>query len=209
MRILYGTGNKAKVEAMRKIIRIHGFDVELLTTKDVGFDKEIVEDGTTFEENSEIKANAIKEFCKENNINDVLVLTDDAGLCVDALNGEPGVYTGRYAGDHATQIENIDKLLGKMKDLEGDQRKATFVCVLTMILENGEKIVARGECFGTIAKEHGVLGGLTYGPVFVPQGFDKPMNDLDEEEFASVHNHRDLAALEIMSKLKELGYGNN
>ena len=209
MRILYGTGNKAKVEAMRKIIRIHGFDVELLTTKDVGFDKEIVEDGTTFEENSEIKANAIKEFCKENNINDVLALTDDAGLCVDALNGEPGVYTGRYAGDHATQIENIDKLLGKMKDFEGDQRKATFVCVLTMILENGEKIVARGECFGTIAKEHGVLGGLTYGPVFVPQGFDKPMNDLDEEEFASVHNHRDLAALEIMSKLKELGYGNN
>ena len=209
MRILYGTGNKAKVEAMRKIIRIHGFDVELLTIKDVGFDKEIVEDGTTFEENSEIKANAIKEFCKENNINDVLVLTDDAGLCVDALNGEPGVYTGRYAGDHATQIENIDKLLGKMKDFEGDQRKATFVCVLTVILENGEKIVARGECFGTIAKEHGVLGGLTYGPVFVPQGFDKPMNDLDEEEFASVHNHRDLAALEIMSKLKELGYGNN
>ena len=209
MRILYGTGNKAKVEALRKIIRIHGFDVELLTIKDVGFDKEIVEDGTTFEENSEIKANAIKEFCKENNINDVLVLTDDAGLCVDALNGEPGVYTGRYAGDHATQIENIDKLLGKMKDFEGDQRKATFVCVLTMILENGEKIVARGECFGTIAKEHGVLGGLTYGPVFVPQGFDKPMNDLDEEEFASVHNHRDLAALEIMSKLKELGYGNN
>ena len=209
MRILYGTGNKAKVEAMRKIIRIHGFDVELLTTKDVGFDKEIVEDGTTFEENSEIKANAIKEFCKANNINDVLVLTDDAGLCVDALNGEPGVYTGRYAGDHATQIENIDKLLGKMKDFEGDQRKATFVCVLTMILENGEKIVARGECFGTIAKEHGVLGGLTYGPVFVPQGFDKPMNDLDEDEFASVHDHRDLAALEIMSKLKELGYGNN
>ena len=209
MRILYGTGNKAKVEAMRKIIRIHGFDVELLTTKDVGFDKEIVEDGTTFEENSEIKANAIKEFCKENNINDVLVLTDDAGLCVDALNGEPGVYTGRYAGDHATQIENIDKLLGKMKGFEGDQRKATFVCVLTMILENGEKIVARGECFGTIAKEHGILGGLTYGPVFVPQGFDKPMNDLDEDEFASVHNHRDLAALEIMSKLKELGYGNN
>ena len=206
MKILYGTGNKAKVEAMRKIIKIHGFDVELLTTKDVGFDKDIVEDGTTFEENSEIKANEIKKFCLENNINDVLVLTDDAGLCVDALNGEPGVYTGRYAGEHATQEENIAKLLGNMNGFEGDKRKATFVCVLTMILENGEKLVARGECFGTIAKEHGVLGGLTYGPVFVPQGFDKPMNDLDEDEFASVHNHRDLAALEIMKKLKELGY---
>lgn len=208
MRILYGTGNKAKVEAMRKIIRIHGLDIELLTTKDVGFDQEIVEDGTTFEENSEIKANAIKEYCINNNINDVLVLTDDAGLCVEALNGEPGVYTGRYAGEHATQIENINKLLGNMKDLDGDDRKATFVCVLTMILENGEKIVARGECFGTIAKEHGALGGLTYGPVFVPFGFDKPMNDLDEDEFAHVHNHRDLAAIEIMGKLKELGYLN-
>ena len=206
MRILYGTGNKAKVEAMRKIIRIHGLDVDLLTTKDVGFDQEIVEDGTTFEENSEIKANAIKEYCIKNNINDVLVLTDDAGLCVDALNGEPGVYTGRYAGEHATQIENINKLLGNMKGLEGDDRKATFVCVLTMILESGEKIVARGECFGTIAKEHGVLGGLTYGPVFIPIGFDKPMNDMDEIEFAAVHNHRDLAMEEIFKKLKELGY---
>ena len=208
MRILYGTGNKAKVEAMKKIIRIHGLDIELLTTKDVGFDQEIVEDGTTFEENSEIKANAIKEYCELNNINDVLVLTDDAGLCVDALNGEPGVYTGRYAGEHATQEENIGKLLGNMKDLDGDNRKATFVCVLTMILENGEKIVARGECFGTIAKKPGVLGGLTYGPVFVPKGFDKPMNDLNEDEFAHVHNHRDLAAMEIIGKLKELGYFN-
>ena len=206
MKILYGTGNKAKVEAMRKIIKNNGFDVELLTTKDVGFDKDIVEDGLTFEENSEIKADAIKEFCIEKNINDVLVLTDDAGLCVDALNGEPGVYTGRYAGEHATQIENINKLLTNMKDFDGDKRKATFVCVLTMVLENGEKIVARGECFGTIAKEHGTLGGLTYGPLFIPQGFDKPMNDLNEDEFASVHNHRDLAAIEIMAKLKALGY---
>ena len=207
MKILYGTGNKAKVEAMKKIIRLNNFDVELLTTKDVGFDKDIVEDGTTFEENSEIKAKAIKEFCIENNINDVLVLTDDAGLCVDALNGEPGVYTGRYAGENPTQIENITKLLNSMKEYTNlEDRKCKFVCVLTAILPNGEKIVARGECNGTIALEHGKLGGLTYGPVFIPEGFDKPMGDMDEDEYAAVHNHRDLAMYKLMQKFKELGY---
>ncbi len=87
-----------------------------------------------------------------------------------------------------------------------EDRTCKFVCVLTAILPNGEKIVARGECQGTIAKEHGKLGGLTYGPVFIPVGFDKPMGDMDEDEYASVHNHRDLAMNELMQKFKELGY---
>ena len=99
MKILYGTGNKAKVESMRKIIEVHGFDAELFTIKDVGYEQDVEETGTTFEENSEIKALAIKEFCEQNNITDKIIITDDAGLCVDVLNGEPGVYTGRYAGE--------------------------------------------------------------------------------------------------------------
>ncbi len=207
MKILYGTGNKAKVEAMRKIISSHGFDAELFTIKDIGFNKEIIEDGTTFEENSAIKANAIREFCLENNITDKIIITDDAGLCVDKLNGEPGVYTGRYAGDHPTQEENLNKLLNNMKQYTNlEDRKCKFVCVLTAILPNGEKIVARGECKGTIALKPGKLGGLTYGPVFIPNGFDKPMGDMEEEEYASVHNHRDLAMNELVTKFKELGY---
>ena len=207
MKILYGTGNKAKVASMRKIIEVHGFETELFTIKDVGFDQEVEENGTTFEENSEIKALAIKEFCDKNNINDKIIITDDAGLCVDVLNGEPGVYTGRYAGENPTQIENITKLLNIMKEYTRlEDRTCKFVCVLTAILPNGEKIVARGECKGTIALEHGALGGLTYGPVFIPDGFDKPMGDMEEEEYASVHNHRDLAMNELMRKFKELGY---
>ncbi len=207
MKILYGTGNKAKVEAMRKIIEIHKFDAELYTIKDIGFDKDVEETGTTFEENSEIKANAIKEFCNEKNITDKIIITDDAGLCVDALNGEPGVYTGRYAGENPTQLENINKLLNNLKMYPNlEDRKCKFVCVLTAILPNGEKVVARGECFGTIALEHGKLGGLTYGPVFIPKGFDKPMGDMEEDEYAEVHNHRDLAMNELMRKFKELGY---
>lgn len=207
MKILYGTGNKAKVESMRKIIEVHGFDAELFTIKDVGYDQDVEETGTTFEENSEIKALAIKEFCEKNNITDKIIITDDAGLCVDVLNGEPGVYTGRYAGEHPTQIENINKLLNNMKEYTNlKDRKCKFVCVLTAILPNGEKIVARGECNGTIALEHGKLGGLTYGPVFIPEGFDKPMGDMDEDEYASVHNHRDLAMYKLMQKFKEFGY---
>lgn len=207
MKILYGTGNKAKVEAMKKIIKVHGFDAELFTIKDVGFDQDVEENGTTFEENSEIKARAIKEFCDKNNIIDKIIITDDAGLCVDALNGEPGVFTGRYAGENPTQIENITKLLNNMKEYRNlEDRTCKFVCVLTAILPNGEKIVARGECKGTIALEHGTLGGLTYGPVFIPEGFDKPMGDMEEDEYASVHNHRDLAMNELMQKFKELGY---
>lgn len=207
MKILYGTGNKAKVDAMRKIIKVHGFDAELFTIKDIGFNQEVEENGTTFEENSEIKALAIKEFCDKNDIKDKIIITDDAGLCVDVLNGEPGVYTGRYAGENPTQIENITKLLDNLKEYTNlEDRSCKFVCVLTAILPNGEKIVARGECNGTIALEHGTLGGLTYGPVFIPEGFDKPMGDMEEEEYASVHNHRDLAMNELMQRFKELGY---
>ena len=207
MKILYGTGNKNKVEAMKKIIKNYGFDAELFTIKDVGYSQDVEETGKTFEENSLIKALAIKEFCDKNNINDKIIITDDAGLCVDALNGEPGVYTGRYAGENPTQIENITKLLNNMKPFTKlEERTCKFVCVLTAILPTGEKIVARGECKGTIALEHGTLGGLTYGPVFIPDGFDKPMGDMEEDEYASVHNHRDLAMNELMQEFKKLGY---
>lgn len=207
MKILYGTGNKAKVEAMKKIIRIHNFDVELMTIKDINFNQEIVEDGETFEENSEIKARAIKKYCDENGMDDLIILADDAGICVDALNGEPGVYTGRYAGEHPTQMENLTKLLNNMKEYKTqEERAASFVCVLTAILPNAEKVVARGECRGSIALECGTLGGLTYGPVFVPNGFNKSMNDMNEEEYADVHNHRDIAMEAIFRELTKLGY---
>lgn len=207
MKILYGTGNLAKLDAMKKIIKSHGFNAELYTLKDIGFDKDIVEDGKTFEENSEIKAREIQKFCRENNILDKIIITDDAGLCVDKLNGEPGIYTARYAGEHPTQIENINKLLENLKPYQNiKDRSCKFVCVLTALLPNGEKIVSRGECKGTIALKPGKLGGLTYGPIFIPEGFSIPMGDMEEEEYISVHNHRDLAMNELMKKFKELGY---
>lgn len=204
MKIIYGTGNKEKVVAFRKILKNLHIDAEVETLKDIGFDREIIEDGKTFEENSQIKAKAIKEYCNEKDIHGRIIITDDAGLCIDYLNGDPGVHTARYAGDHAPQIDSINKVLENMKDAKSDEeRKCTFVCVLTAILDNGEIIVKRGECFGRIAKEAGKLGGLTYSPIFIPEGFEKPMSEMDEEEYAESHNHREKAMRMIAEELKK------
>lgn len=204
MDIIYGTSNNNKVIAMDKILKENHVNAKLYTLKDIGFNKEIIENGKTFEENSEIKAKAIKEFCIENNINDKIIITDDAGLCIDKLNGEPGVYSARYAGENATQTQILTKILNKMKNFQNEEeRKCTFVCVLTAILQNGEKIVSRGECKGRVAKAMGKLGGLTYIPIFIPNGFDKPLSDLDEKTFEATHNHRDLAVKQLIDEFKK------
>ena len=205
MKIIYGTTNKGKVEAMKKILKEDKIEnIEIETLKDINFDEEIVEDGKTFEENSEIKARAIEKYCKKNNIDYELILTDDAGLCIEKLNGEPGVYSARYAGPNATQKQKLEKVLDKMKQYQNQEdRKCTFVCVLTGILKNGEKIVARGESKGYVAKEYGTLGGLTYVPIFIPEGFDKPMSDIEDKTLEEMHNHRELAVRIMLQELKD------
>ena len=203
MEIIYGTSNKNKVISMTKILKENNVDAKLYMLADIGFNQEIVEDGKTFEENSAIKATAIKKFCDENNIKDKIIITDDAGLCVDKLNGEPGVYSARYAGENATQVQKLEKLLDKMKKYEKQEdRTCVFVCVLTAILPKGEKIVARGECKGTVAKTLGKLGGLTYVPIFIPEGFDKPLSDLDKKTYEATHNHRDIAVKKLIREFR-------
>ena len=206
MKILYGTGNKEKLNQMNKIIKVNNFNAEIMSLKDIGFNEHIIENGETFEENSKIKAVAIRKFCEENNLHDVIIVTDDAGICVDSLNGRPGVYSARYAGDHAPQDITLNKLLEEMKDVEMENRNAEFVCVLTASLPNGEYIVSRGETKGKVATELGTLKGLTYEPAFIPEGFNKPMSEMSIEEFAQVKNHRDTAMIKLFTKLQELGY---
>lgn len=200
MKIIYGTGNKGKINQVESFFKTQNIDAKIISLKDIGFEEEIEENGETFEENSLIKAEAIKKYCEAKNINEIII-TDDAGLCVEALGGKPGVYSARYAGDHAPQEVTINKLLKEMENVEENKRTAQFVCVLTAIMPNGDKIVVRGETCGKIALKPGPLGKLTYGPIFIPNGFNKVMNEFTDEELGTTH--REKAFLEIIEKLKE------
>ena len=115
MKMIYGTSNANKVKDIKAIIAAHGADIAVVSLKDINFSGDIEEKGLTFEENSEIKAIAVKEFCDKNNVEYDIITTDDAGLCVDCLNGEPGVYSARYAGENATQEECLKKLLNNIE----------------------------------------------------------------------------------------------
>lgn len=203
MKMIYGTSNANKVKDIKAIIEAHGEQIDVISLKDIGFSEEIEENGKTFEENSEIKAVAVKNFCDKNNIYYDIITTDDTGLCVDCLNGEPGVYSARYAGENASQEQCLNKVLSNIEKTGDTDRKAKFVCVLTSFLKNGEKIVSRGECLGTISTQIKKLGGLTYSPIFIPEGFEVPMSELSAEEYEKAHNHRDKAFSELLNTIKK------
>lgn len=113
--------------------------------------------------------------------------------------GRPGVHTARYAGDHAPQKVALDKLLEEMKDVKEEDRGASFICVLTALLPNGEKIVCKGVTKGKIAKQCGTMGKLTFGPLLIPEGYDKVMNDLTQEEIGTTHRQK--AWKELLEKM--------
>lgn len=195
MKIIFGSGNQGKINMVKDFFKENNVDIEVLSLKDIKFEGTIVEDGTTFEENSMIKAKAIKKYCNEQGIKEIVV-TDDAGLCVDALNGAPGVYSARYAGDHAPQEVTLNKLLDEMKDVPKEKRTATFVCVLTAILPNEKIIVVKGETKGKIATKLGPMGNLTYQPIFMPDGFGgRVMNELTPKELGATHREKALKEL--------------
>ena len=198
MKIIYGSTNQGKINEVKTLFKNHGIEAEVLSLKDIGFNQEIDETGTTFEENSAIKAKAIKEFCNKEGINEIII-TDDAGLCVDALDGRPGVYSARYVSENATQIEKLEHLMKELKDVPKEKRTASFVCFLTAILTDGRIITAKGVTEGSISETIGTLGGLTYCPVFIPKGQNKVMNDMTDEE--KENTHREKAIKELIPKL--------
>lgn len=199
MKIIYGTTNQGKINEVKTLFKNHGIEAQVLSLHDIGFNEHINENGTTFEENSMIKAKAIKEFCTKNGINEIII-TDDAGLCVDALNGRPGVYSARYASENATQIEKLTRLMEELKDVPKEKRTANFTCFLTAVMPDGKIITAKGVTEGSISETIGTLGGLTYCPVFIPKGSNRVMNDMTDEE--KENTHREKAIKELIPKLR-------
>ena len=166
--------NKDKIKEINAILE--KYDLPAISRDDAGLPQDEVEEtGTTFEENSYIKAKAIRDVIVSGGYEEYIdspVVADDSGLMVDALDGAPGVYSARYAGEDNNYSNNNDKLLAEMKDVPADQRTAHFVTVITVIYPDDHVISVRGECHGTIATEYLGEGGFGYDPVFIPDGYD-------------------------------------
>ncbi|MGN0635392.1 MAG: RdgB/HAM1 family non-canonical purine NTP pyrophosphatase [Acutalibacteraceae bacterium] len=190
MKFLLATHNKKKRAELARILAPLG--VEVLTAEEAGVAlTDVEETGETFEENAVLKA---ESGCRESGMPCV---ADDSGLSVDALDGAPGVYSARYAGEHGNDDKNIDKLLHALRDVPQEKRTARFVCTACCIFPDGTRILTSGECPGTIAFAKSGSGGFGYDPVFVPTEADgRSMAELsDMEKDAISHRRRALEKL--------------
>lgn len=174
-KVILASGNKHKLEEIQAILK--DYKLELQTMHDAGLvDYEIIEDGDTFEANSLIKAKAVMDELG------IDTIADDSGLEVDALNGAPGVYSARYAGENADYIANNKKLLEELKGVPDEKRTARFVTVLTMLFKNGDTIVVRGEVEGVIGYEEKGTNGFGYDPLFIVPELGKTFAELESHE---------------------------
>lgn len=166
MIVCAATNNAGKLKELRRILTRCGHEVKSLRELGVTLDPE--ETGTTFAENAKIKAEA---FCKATGLPTV---ADDSGLCVDALNGAPGVYSARYAGEHGNDAANNEKLMAEMQNVPVGQRAAKFVSAVCLILPDGRELVVTGECPGSVALTPAGDNGFGYDPLFVPDAVGLP-----------------------------------
>jgi XTP/dITP diphosphohydrolase len=167
-KIIFATKNEGKRREVSRIFE--SSQIELLSLNDLGDIPEIEETGNTFEENAVIKAHKVFERFR------MPVVADDSGLAAEQLNGNPGVFSARYAGENATDGENNNKLLNQLKNFP-EPHPAKFVCVA--VYYDGRKFFkAHGEVIGRIIKEPHGTNGFGYDPLFVPEGFDKTMGEL-------------------------------
>ena len=190
MQITLGTGNEHKVFEINEIVKEQGY--KKIVFKAVEGDFNPIENGSTFEENSLIKA---REGAR---LSGMLTLADDSGLCIEALNGAPGLYSARYAG---TQDEKIARIL---KELDGQEnRKAKFVCCMTLVDKDGNTIhTTKGECHGQIIKERKGSNGFGYDPIFMPDGYDITLAEMSEDGKNKI-SHRGKALTQMLKFINE------
>lgn len=195
-KLVIATGNAGKLKEMKEML---GDLFDVIGLKEAGATATAEENGSTFAENALIKAEDIFKQTGEN------VLADDSGLCVEALDGAPGIFSARYAGENATQAQKNALLL---KNLQGaENRKAKFVCSVALILKNGRVIQAEGETEGEILQSENGNGGFGYDPLFFSYDLKKSFGNCTDDEKNSV-SHRSRALQNLLEKLRAL-YGEN
>ena len=186
MKILLASHNKNKIAELEMLLKTVCADAEVVSLSDVGFTGEIVEDGTTFEENALIKARTGARL-------GYITVADDSGLMVDALGGAPGVYSARYAGEDGNTEKNNAKLLAELQGVPKDKRTAHFVSVVACVFPDGrEDIVVRGECPGEILTSPRGKTGFGYDPLFYYAPFHKTFAEMSADEKNSI-SHRGVA----------------
>jgi len=191
MDIVLASNNKHKLKEVRDIL--YGYNI--LSLHQIGFNAEIEETGATIFENALIKAREIRKHT------DKMIIADDTGLFVHALNDEPGVYSARYAGESATFEDNNNKLLKALENKE--DRSAVFKCAIALNTPSGEEKIFSGQVNGQIAKEYCGTGGFGYDPIFIPDDMDKTYANLSSEEKDKL-SHRAKALSEMKKYLESI-----
>ncbi|MDD6812484.1 MAG: XTP/dITP diphosphatase [Lachnospiraceae bacterium] len=193
-KIIFATGNAGKMREIRKIMG--DMDVEILSMKEAGISTDIIEDGTTFEENAIIKAKAIAKKTEH------IVLADDSGLEIDYLNKEPGIYSARYLGEDTPYDVKNQKILERLEGVEEAKRTARFVCAIAAVMPDGEVITTHGVIEGRIAYEPKGSNGFGYDPIFYVPEYGCSSAELSEEEKNAI-SHRGKALEAMKEELKK------
>ncbi len=191
MKIVLATNNSHKASEFKSCFAANGMDVQLVTISETGFDGDIVEDADTFEGNALIKASTL---CKHTGL---IAIADDSGLAVDCLNGAPGVYSARYAGEDADDTANNQKLLSELKKHPDTPHTARFVCVICVCRPDGETLYVSGESVGEIINEYRGSGRFGYDPIFYYPPLGKTFAEMTEDEKNSV-SHRGKAIEKLL-----------
>ena len=198
MKVVLASKNKHKLEEISKITE--KFDMELVLESELGVDIDVEETGSSFEENSYLKAEAVMKATG------LPALADDSGIAVDALNGEPGIYSARYGFDESLDDRGrLNLLLKNTENVPDDKRQAKFVCVITLVTPQGQTIQARGEVHGMLLRAPAGENGFGYDPIFYYPPFGKSLAQVSPEEKNRV-SHRANALKVFYEKLKEAGY---
>lgn len=193
-RIVFATGNAGKMREIRMIMEDMG--MEILSMKEIGINPDIVEDGTTFTENAIIKAKAVAA------LTDAIVLADDSGLEIDALNKEPGIYSARYMGeDTSYRIKNAN-LIERLEGVPDEKRTARFVCAIAAVLPDGELLTTLGTVEGRIGYEEKGANGFGYDPIFFLPEFGCTSAELTDEQKNEI-SHRGKALRAMKELLQE------
>ena len=209
MKLILASRNKKKIREMEAILARHVEGVQLLSLDDIGFEGDIEEDGTTFEENALIKARTAMKAAKKKiaAIADdrIAAIADDSGLAVDALNGAPGVYSARYAGGHGDDAANNALLLQNLSAVPNHERTARFVCCIACVFPSGREITVRGETEGLIIDDARGEGGFGYDPYFYYEPYGKTFAELTADQKNAI-SHRGKAVAKLAEALKSGEY---